>query len=81
MSAISELRWLVKREVVPGHTGVVKHDVHLMHKVVVSKRLQYRVSGMSEWQDVPIHFEDNDQVIESELSQFDNVSVIGACRL
>ena len=49
------------------------------NKVVESKRLQYRVSGMIEWQDVPICFEDEDRVIESDLSQFDNVSVLGAC--
>ncbi len=75
MSGIAELRWLVKRQDETIHTGVVAFD--RTHKVVKSKRLQYRVSGMSEWQDVPIHFEDDDKVIESDLSQFDNVCVIG----
>ncbi len=79
MSGIAELRWLVKRELASERTGVVQWDFDLAKKVVVSKRLQYRVSGMIEWQDVPICFEDEDRVIESDLSQFDNVSVLGAC--
>jgi hypothetical protein len=78
MSGVAEMRWLVKREMrTTVHTGVLKWD--RQGRVVVSKRLQYRVSGMIEWQDVPICFEDEDRVIESDLSQFDNVSVLGAC--
>jgi len=78
MSGIAELRWLVKREF-RGHVHPGSPKWDRTQKVVVSKRLQYRVSGMIEWQDVPICFEDEDRVIESDLSQFDNVSVLGAC--
>lgn len=77
MSGIAELRWLVRRETECTHTNGMTFESE--YKVVKSKRLQYRVSGMIEWQDVPICFEDEDRVVESDLSQFDNVSVIGAC--